>query len=249
MPAWLLPAGIIGAIAVLLVFFTLRIRRGAEIPLRPLASYTLVKGQIGRAIESGSTLHVTLGQASIASAHSPATLAGLVILDNVVQESCANGVPPLVTVGEASLLLVAQDSFRHAFEKAERSSDFKTGLAQFVAHENDTLAYGSGVGYIVGNNKLVSNIMVGHFGSEVAFMGIAGERQELDQVIGTDDPTGLAVGYTLTNQVLVGEEFLAAPAYLEGQPSQVASLLVQDIARWVIFVALLAGAIYQWVGK
>ena len=66
-------------------------------------------------------------------------------------------------------------------------------------------------------------------------------------VIGTDDPTALAVAVTVTDDVLIGEELFATSAYLEGKASQIASLQLQDILRWIVVLFILGTAVYQLV--
>jgi hypothetical protein len=89
--------------------------------------------------------------------------------------------------------------------------------------------------------------MVGRFGPELAIIAEAANRQNIEQVIGTDDPTALAVAFTATDNVLIGEELYATSAYLEGNASQIASLQLQDILRWVVVLFILGTAIYQLV--
>ena len=60
-------------------------------------------------------------------------------------------------------------------------------------------------------------------------------------------PTALAVAMTVTEDVLIGEELFATSAYLEGKPSQIASLQLQDILRWVVVLFILGTAVYQLV--
>lgn len=243
----IITVGVAAVTGVLLLILTQRLRAGRQTDLRPLAGYAALEGQVGRAIETGSQLHITLGQGSLVSVANPTSVAALQVLDHLAEEGCANSTPPLVTVGEGTLLPIAQDSLRYAYEQAGRPTDFRPGLAQFIAPETAPFAYAGGVTNVLHQNRVISNVMVGRFGQELAVMGEAATRQELGQVVGTDDPTALALAIAVTNNVLIGEELFAAGAYLEGQPSQIASLQVQDILRVIIIVVIIGLVVYQLV--
>jgi hypothetical protein len=234
-------------LGLLLFLLTRSFRAGRTAVLRPLASFAGLAGQIGRAIESGRQLHLTLGQASLIGTASPTSLSATAVLDSLAKDGCANGTPPLITVGDGTLLPLAQGSLQHALANAGRSGDFDLSLTQFVAHNTDPFAYSAGVAALLQQQRVASNIMVGRFGPELAIMAEAANRQNIEQVIGTDDPTALAVAVTMTDNVLIGEELFATGAYLEGSASQLASLQLQDILRWIVVLFILGTAVFQLV--
>lgn len=75
----------------------------------------------------------------------------------------------------------------------------------------------------------------------------AANRRRVAQVVGSDDPVALAVATAATGNVLIGEEMLVAGAYLQGRRSQLASVQLQDILRWIVALAVLGVAVYQFV--
>lgn len=240
------------AILVIVVLMLLlarqRIRSGrAKIALRPLFGYSSLKQQVGRAIESGSQIHISLGQASLIGLAAPTSIAANQLLRTLARDGCANGTPPLVTVGEGTLLPLAQSHLRVAFEEANRKELFDPNQALFIASETDSVAYAGGVAVEIHQNKIANNILVGQLGPEVAIMAEAATRKQVEQVIGSNNPIALAVATAVTDNLLIGEELLAAGAYLEGSPGQLASVQVQDILRWIMIVAILALAMIEWL--
>jgi hypothetical protein len=229
----------------LLLLLTLWLKEGGQVTLRPLPGYDSLKGHMGKAIESGSYLHVTLGQSGLHTLGTASSVAGLTVLDSLAQEGAASSTAPLVTVGEGTLLPAAQDSLQRGLGNADLYLPLDANLVQFVAHESDNFAYAVGVASIMKQNRVVGNVATGRFGAELAIIGEGAQQLEIEQVIGTDDPIGLAVATAVTDQVLVGEEHLAAPAYVQGHPSQIASLQTQDILRILAVVAVIGTAVYQ----
>ena len=234
-------------LVVLLFLLTRSVQAGRTAVLRPLTSYSGLAGQIGRAIETGRQLHLTLGQASLVGNANPTSVSAMAVLDSLAKDGCANGTPPLVTVGEGTLLPLAQGSLQQALAQAGRQGDFDLSLTQFVAHDTDPFAYSAGVAALLQEQRVASNIMVGRFGPELAIMAEAANRQRVEQVIGTDDPTALAVATAVTDNVIIGEELFATSAYLEGKASQIASLQLQDILRWVVALFILGTAVFQLI--
>jgi hypothetical protein len=239
---------IIVIVVLLLILLRQRIKSGRMLVfLRPLSGYNALKGQVGRAIESGSQLHISMGQASLIGPNTPTTVAANHVLENLSRDGCANGTPPLVTVGEGTILPLAQDSLRIAYEQSGRKEQFDPNQVLFLANETSPYAYAAGVAGELHQNKVVSNILTGRFGAELAIMAEAATRQGVEQVIGTDDPQALAVAMAVADNILIGEELLVAGAYLEGNPGQLASVQIQDILRWLLILILLGYAIIEFL--
>ena len=233
--------------AILLHWLRFQVSSGRSVGLRPLPGYIALKKQSGRAVESGRGAHFSLGRASLVSKASPASIAALTALDYLTEDGCASDVPPLTTSGDGTLMLAAQDSLRGAFNSAGRPGEYKPSLARFLAGSEFAEAYAAGASDVVNSEKLGSNLLLGRFGPEVAIIAEAGERKQLQQVIGSDDPTAMALAVTATDKVLLGEELFVAGAYLQGDPAQVASLQLQDVMRVIAIVGILLAAIFNLV--
>jgi hypothetical protein len=231
----LLIAILAGAVLFLL---TRRIQAGQQVGLRPVRGFQSLTGQVGRAVESGRRVHFSLGRAALNSAASPTSLAALAALDYLARDGCASDVPPIVTVGDGTLLPAAQDQLRGAYSRAGRAGDFSNTMAEFVAPESSPMSYAAGVSYTVQHSNVGSNLLMGHFGPEIGVILEAAGRENTDQIVGSDDPTALAVGAAMSDDLLIGEELFAAGAYLTGSPSQIASLQLQDILRLIVVTAV-----------
>ncbi len=236
---------VIVVVALLLLIFTRRQRDGRSLGIRPLPACNSLSNQVGEAIESGQQLQVSLGQASLVGAANPTSIAATHILDYLAKDGCASGTPPMTTVGDGTLLPIAQDSLRQAHKAAGRLNEYKPTMTQFLAADSDAYAYAGGIAAILQQGKTSSNLLVGRFGPELAIPAEIAARKNMEQVIGTDDPSALAVATAVTDNVLIGEELFAAGAYLENKPSQAAGVQVQDLLRWLIILTILALAIGQ----
>jgi hypothetical protein len=226
-----------------LFLLTRRIQAGQEVGLRPLRGIQALTSQVGRAVESGRRVHFSMGRAALNSSIAPTSLAALAALDHLAQDGCASDVPPVVTVGEGTLLPAAQDQLRGAYTQAGRAGDFSNTMVEFVASDTSPMSYAAGVSYTVQHSNAGSNLLMGHFGPEIGIILEAAGRQDMEQIVGSDDPVALAVGAAMSDELLIGEELFAAGAYMKGSPSQIASLQVQDLLRLIVVAAILVFAV------
>ncbi len=103
---------LIGGVALLVfaisqVFLITSISTGLRPRFRSIPLFGLLRGQTGRAIESGRELHVSIGTGGISGEDVTTTLAGLQIVEYLADEAAASGVSPLITTADATALLLA----------------------------------------------------------------------------------------------------------------------------------------------
>lgn len=233
---------------IVLIFILARRQQSGKVPtLRPFSAHKALKGQVGRAVESASRLHISLGRGSLIGPASPVSLSAVSILDRLAEDGCANDTPPITTVGDGTLLPIADNHVRYAAELAGNSNRLPNGTIQFVADSNNPFTYAGGVTNVIQQDKILGNILVGQFGEEIGIITEVAGRSQINQVIGSDDPLALAVATTATDDIMIGEELLASPAYFEGKSHQIASLQVQDIMRVIVGLAILGTAVYKLV--
>lgn len=223
----------------LMLVFVRRVRSGARFGLRPLRVPEQFKLHVGRAVESGGLLHLTLGRAELSGPAGPTSVVALELLDYLAEEGCRNNIPPVVTMGEGTVFVAGQDVVRHAYERTGLGHEGTVETGLFLAPADFPMAYAAGVTTVYHQEKLANTLALGRFGSEIGIMTEAAVRTGIEQVVGTDDPIAMAVATANTEQVLWGEELFAATAYLEGNPAQLASIRTQDVLRWIVVVAII----------
>lgn len=237
----------LATVALLLIFVRL-IRAGTVMAVRPMPAYAQLRQQVGRAVESGRRLHMTLGRASLHESGGATSVAAWQLADSMVQECAVNGVPPLLTVGDGTLLPAGQMSVRSAYDSANRAKEQTVDTVQFLADASTPMTYAAGVTRVLHHDGVANNIAVGRLGAELALIGEAAHREEVMQVLGSDDPAGMAIVTALTENALIGEEIFAAGAYLDKSPISLASLRTQDVLRWFVAVTIMIVALLQLIG-
>lgn len=229
----------------LLLGFTF-LRRKSTPTFREIPAFTRLKRAIGSSVEDGTRLHVTLGRGGLQTPRGAPALAGLAMLRHVAEQTSVSDKPPIVTSGAADLAILSRDTLQAGYKAAGAQDIYNsttgrlTGLTPF--------SYAAGVIPSMRDENVSANVLIGHFGPEVALITDTAERTNCSAVASTDEPTAQAVLYASTDDPLIGEELFAAGAYSNAGPAHGASLQVQDILRWAIILILLGGSALKLVG-
>lgn len=226
-----------------LLFADRRVRLGNRPALRPLPGFALLDGFVGEAVETGRTLHLSLGTKGIGGASTADTMAGLMVLERLAEQAVATGLKLVVTVSDPSLLPMAQDTLRRAYERRNYLQGYDPLQVRYIAP--DAIAYAAGVMGVLEREDVVANAMIGGFGDEFLLMGENGARKEVRQVGGTSSPESLPFVYVSMDEALLGEEIYAGGAYLSSKPSHLGSLLAQDWLRLALILAIVLGVLIR----
>lgn len=243
-------SGILG-FALTLTFFGLIILflvagRGKTPNLRAIPAFARLREAIGRSMEAGSRLHLSLGRGSITGAESAAGFIGLSALDGMVRTTSSGDNPLVATSGDAVLSILASDTLASAYQALgieaalDPTRSQLSGLTPF--------SFASGAFPVLADEKTVTHVFLGHFGSEIALMGDRAERSQHMTLAGSDHLVGQAVLFASVDEPLLGEELYASGAYIHKHPLHIASLQAQDVIRWLLVGAILAGAVVKSMG-
>lgn len=227
----------------LLVYLTARVRAGRMAELRPLPGVDELPGFVGRSAETGQPLHVSVGVAGVGGDLTARTWAGLGLLSELAGEAAACDTPLIVTVADATVLPIAQNILRNAYQRNGNPEGYDPTDVRFIAPI--PLAYAAGVASILDQERLSANVMVGSFGLEYVLIGETGADQRLRQIVGAAEPEALPFMYATADETMIGEEMFAAGAYTRGLPAQTASLIAEDVLRWLVVAGILVAALFK----
>lgn len=232
----------------LMFFFSLSPRRKkrARVGLRPIPAMQQLRRAIGLAVEDGSRLHISIGESSIISLTNASALIGLSTLERIGTLSSVSDRPPVVTSGDGTLAILSQDTLHAAYRIANASDQYDSTQARLAGPT--PFSYVAGTLPVIYDERVSANILVGHFGPEVALLTEAADREEAFTLAASDSFAAQAVLYATASEPLIGEELFAVPAYLQAGPMHQAGLRAQDILRWVIIAALLGGSLLSFLG-
>jgi hypothetical protein len=241
----MIPLGLLGLAALLLVGLTIWRRRSPAI-LRPIDAYERLNRAVGLAVEQGTRLHISLGRGNLSTTRGGSALAGLAMLRRLTERTSASDRPPIVTSGDASLAILSQDTLHSGYRAAgaEEQYRFSTGRLAGLT----PFSYAAGTMPMEHDENVSANVVIGDLGVESALIAEASERENASLIAASDDLSAQAIFYVSAQEPLIAEELFAAGAYIGAGASHEASLQVQDILRWLVILAILAGSFLKFLG-
>ena len=218
------------------------LRRKSPPAFREIPAFTRLRQAVGRVVEDGTRLHVSLGHGALITPQSASGMAGLTLLRRLAELTSAGDQPPIATSGDAALTILSQRTLETASQACAQgvydpAAGRLTGLTPF--------SYAAGAIPAIRNENISANVLMGNFGVEAALLTDAAERANTFTLAASDNLAAQAVLYASAQDPLIGEELYAAGAYMDAGPVHAASLIVQDILRWLIIVVILVGALIQ----
>ena len=218
------------------------LRRKSAPAFREIPAFSHLRQAIGRVVEDGTRLHVSLGRGALVTPQSASAMAGLTLLRRLAELTSAGDQPPIATSGDAALAILSQDTLQTASQASAQgiydpTAGRLTGLTPF--------SYAAGAIPAIRDENISANVLMGNFGVEAALLAEAAERANNFTLAASDNLAAQAVLFASAQEPLIGEELYAAGAYMEAGPVHAASLTVQDILRWLIIAVILMGAFIE----
>ena len=230
-------------IASVLLLAFIFLRRKSPGVFRNIEAYDRLNRAVGDAVEGGTRLHVSIGRGNLFTSRGGSALAGLAMLRHLSERTSQSDHPPIVTSGDASLTVLSQDTLQSGYHAAGAEDQYRfttgrlTGLTPFT--------FAAGTMPVMSDENISSNVVIGDLGTESALLVDAADRAGTDLIAASDNLSAQSVFYASSQDPLIGEELFAAGAYVGAGTSHEASLQVQDVLRWLVILAILAGAVLK----
>lgn len=209
--------------------------------VRTLPVFGRLPRELGYSAESGMPLHFGIGLGRLGSERTLASLAAMETLDSLAAAAAAYGTPPIVTVGDPTLLPVAEDTLRWAYKRRGTPERYNPTIVRYLADQ--PVVYAAAAADIVRHENVYGNVLIGSFDEEASLVAHAGETNGLPQLAATDRPQGLSALYPAVGHLAIGEEMFAGLSQLTRLPHHLVSLPIQDILRFLAIVMILLYAL------
>lgn len=180
---------------------------------------------------------------------STTTMAALSILGYVAQATARTRAELLVPAGgQAGTSLVypqAYETVKSAYDSEGRIEDFKPQNIRFVSEKQ--FAWAAAQIGMIHEGNVGAAIFTGLYGPEQ--QALAEEAKSVGSiVIVNGELRNLCVTACLADYVLIGEEHLAAGAYLSKDPVQIGSIRGQDWGKLIAVAAIIIGVLAKLIG-
>ena len=239
--------GILVVGVMLIVGVLILAKKGKLSPkIRKVPGLTAIEESIGRCTEMGRPVHFAVGRSSLTSPNAAETIAGLSLLGHVAKLAAQYGVELIFTNQLPEVQPLGEDIVQQGFVASGKGEQYDSKNVRFLS--SFAMAYTSGAIGIMHREKIAANFMLGGWYAESLIMAEAGFNQGAIQVAGTTQFAQLPFFITVCDYVLIGEELLAAAAYVSEDQVQLGSLVGQDFMKLIAIFLVLAGALLSTVG-
>ncbi len=221
--------------------------RSRNIPLRTIPAYDALAPAAGEAVEADKPVHISLGSSAVRDESTISAIAGAEILYFMAERAAIGDRPTMATVSDPVTLGVAQDALRRAYKARRVPARFKPSQARWYPAGPRSLAFAAGVGTALKDEDMLSNVMIGRFGAELALVAENAVRLEKRIIAHSDQIEGQAVAYAVSKTPLIGEELYVSAGYLRKNPLGVGGVVALDILRYLVIAAMIATAAISFI--
>jgi len=224
-----------------LVFIALARRKKFIPPVRRIRGVDMVDEAIGRSIEMGRPMVMTVGSPGIG----PLLLAVMGIMGHIARAAAKFRQRFFVPQNDVTVMALVSEYLNEVYRDAGRPELFRMEMTPYLSDQQ--FSYASGYMGLVHREKAGACFLIGSFAAESLILAEAGQQIGAMQVSGTVDYSQIPFLITSTDYTLVGEEVYAAGAYLSDDPVQKGSVAGQDAAKAVLIALFLTGVIWATI--
>lgn len=224
-----------------------RRKRGPAVPLRDFAGFGELPDALGRAAETGKPVHIALGSGVLGTSETMASLAGLQVVEALADAAVAYDAPPIITVGDPTLVPLAQDVLRRAYERRKMSALYNPDQVRFIA--SVPLAFAAGANPVGAPQSATAHVTAGAYGLEVSLFADSSTRQRVAYWAAVDSPQAIGALHPATHRLAMGEEMYALGSQMTERERFSTSLVAEDIVRIAAVLIILGAAIAALVGR
>ncbi|NDJ76285.1 MAG: hypothetical protein GYB65_08490 [Chloroflexi bacterium] len=217
--------------------------RRIPLVLRQIPAFDVLPAAAADAVESSYRLHFALGSSGLGFGGSLSTLVSAEVIYRLAQRLAVSRQSPLITLNDALTLPLAQDTLRRAYEYRQTMEYYRAHAAAWFPQGQRSLAFAAGAASLSADLDAVGNVLLGRFGTELAFLGESAMRHDQTLIAHSDLIEGQAIAFAQADQVLLGEELYAGPAYMNPRKVDEGSLLATELLRWLVIFGILVTAL------
>jgi len=215
--------------AILYLFCIHRSIRGKAPSIRRLPALDAIDECVRRAVEMDRPVFYSTGVGGLRGGAMSMTLAGLSLLGYTARLASSVDAKFTYIAAVPVIVPIAEDMLRTAYGEKYKGDE------QIIYVPSQTALMSMVMG-MYEREKPAANFLLGALYWETIILAEAGARVGAMQVGGTGRLYQVCYTVALCDFALIGEELLAAGAYVEKGPSQLGTILTSDILRSVIIV-------------
>ena len=184
------------------------------------------------------------------------SLQALTIASHVGRYAARYGTRMIIPVCDQQMLPITEQVMREVYTAEGHPEAYKPEDIRYLSDRQ--FAYAAGVTGILHRERVGASFLFGQFFAEALILAENGQAVGAIQVAGTPDLLQTPFFVVSCDYTIIGDEFYAASAYLSREPTQLGSLVGQDIGKALLLILIVVGVIWsifmpshpilQWLG-
>jgi len=217
--------------------------------IREHAGIQAISEAVGRAAEMGRPVSFSPGTSTIYDAkYAGDTAAALRILDYVARQAVKSGSKLIVGIAQPTVLPVAQAIVKTVYTAEGKPEEYVEGdTVRFFSP--DQWGFASSYVGMMYREGVAANFLFGGHAAEALVLAETGADVGAMQVSGSTNVYQLPMFIVACDYTLIGEDQLAAAAYLSPDPAQKGVVFGQDLAKLVCVALIVIGALLATMGS
>ncbi len=221
------------------------VARKRDLFIRRIQGLSAIEEAVGRATEMGRPMICCTGL-GVEGGVEIVTLQALAIVSHIIRTSVRFATRAILPVYDPQMLPVTEEAVREAYTLEGRPDSFNSEDIRFLT--NRQFAFAASVAGLIAREKAAATFLFGYYYAEALIMAETGQQVGAIQIAGTPATTQIPFFIASCDYVIIGDEYYAASAYLSREPTQLGSIVGQDIAKWLILLTIILGCALVSIG-
>ena len=236
------------AFVLLVFYFSQSVKKGKEYQIRRLPALDAIEEAVGRCIEMGTPIMIQPGSFTFTGSLTADTVAALSICGYAIDVSADKGCDVRIPVGFPEVMIVLSEQLKSSLRRVGELDRYNPDT-QIIYTGPNQFSYTAAVQGIIERDKVKSSIMVGGYAANSLIIAESMAREDVFAIAGSTNLYQIPWMLAICNYMLIGEELLASAAYLNREPGQVASIVADDIYKFLAIALIIVGVILLSMGN
>jgi len=226
---------LLGVIVLTIILTVITAQRGRLPFIRRIAGLNAIDEAVGRATEMGRPVLFSTGLLGVGIT----SLQALAVAAHVARTAVRYGTRLIVPVCDQTMLPITEQTLREVYTSEGHPEAFRQEDIRYLSDRQ--FAYAAGVTGILHRERVAASFLFGGFFAESLILAENGQAVGAIQVAGTPDLLQTPFFVVTCDYTVIGDEYYAATAYLSREPTQLGSLVGQDIGKTMLLLLILFG--------
>lgn len=230
---------LLGVIVLTIIATVVTAQRGRLPFIRRIAGLNAIDEAVGRATEMGRPILFSTGLLSVGII----SLQALAVAAHVARAAVRYGTRLIMPVCDQTMLPITEETVREVYTAEGHPEAFRQEDIRYLSDRQ--FAYAAGVTGILHRERVAASFLFGGFFAESLILAENGQAVGAIQVAGTPDLLQTPFFVITCDYTIIGDEYYAATAYLSREPTQLGSLVGQDIGKALLLLLIVFGIVWS----